>query len=163
MINRLEKGDTAPAITLPATDGVTVNLATPKGKGHVIFFYPKDNTTGCTTEAIAFTALQDQFTALGIAIIGVSKDSLASHDRFRSKQNLSIMLASDEDGAACEGFGVWVEKNMYGRKYMGIERSTFLVLADGTVSDVWRKVRVKNHADEVYTATQARLKNNQVI
>jgi len=155
MTNRLEKGDTAPAITLPATNDQTVKLGAPQRKGHVVFFYPKDNTSGCTTEATDFTRLKAQFDRLGFAIIGVSKDSLTSHDNFRAKHDLSVILASDPDGEACEAFGVWVEKNMYGRKYMGIERATFIITADKAVAEVWRKVRVKGHADAVLAATQA--------
>ena len=157
MTNRLEKGDTAPAVTLQATDGQTVNLAAPNGKAHVVFFYPKDNTKGCTTEAIAFTALQPKFDALGVEIIGVSKDSLKSHDNFRAKQSLTVTLASDGDGAACEAFGIWVKKKLYGREYMGIERSSFLILKDGTVASVWNKVRVNGHAEAVLETTQALL------
>lgn len=154
MTSRPEKGDTAPKITLPATDDQTINLAAPSGKAHILFFYPKDSTKGCTTEAQDFTALKDQFAALGVDIIGISKDSLASHDKFRTKSELSVTLAADEDGAACEGFGVWVEKSMYGKTYMGIERSTFIVLADGTIAEAWRKVRVKEHAATVLEATR---------
>jgi len=159
MTNRLEKGGTAPAITLPAIVRETVNLAAPVAKGHVIFFYPKDNTKGCTTEAIAFSALKSEFDALGVEIIGVSKDSLKSHTNFRTKHDLTVTLASDPDGLACEGFGVWVEKNLYGRKYMGIQRSTFLVMADGTIAEAWHKVRVAGHAEAVLETTQAVLKN----
>ncbi len=155
MTTRLEKGDTAPTLSLPATNEQTVNLGAPSGAAQIIFFYPKDNTPGCTTEAIAFTGLKAQFDALGVALIGISKDSLKSHNNFITKQNLNITLVSDADGAACEAFGVWVEKNMYGRKYMGIERSTFLILADGTVAELWRKVKVKEHAEAVLEATRA--------
>jgi len=160
MTNRLEKGGTAPAITLPAIVRETVNLAAPLGKAHVIFFYPKDNTKGCTTEAIAFSALKSEFDALGVEIIGISKDSLKSHNSFTTKRDLTVTLASDEDGVACEGFGVWVEKNLYGRKYMGIQRSTFLVLTDGTIAEAWHKVRVAGHAEMVLETTQELLKNN---
>ncbi|MCF6329123.1 MAG: peroxiredoxin [Henriciella sp.] len=158
MTNRLEKGGTAPAITLPAIVRETVNLAAPLNKAQVVFFYPKDNTKGCTTEAIAFSALKSEFDALGVEIIGVSKDSLKSHRNFRTKHDLTVTLASDEDGIACEGFGVWVEKNLYGRKYMGIQRSTFLVLADGTIAEAWHKVRVAGHAETVLETTQDLLK-----
>lgn len=149
MTNRLEKGGKVPQLTLPATDQQTVDLSAPSGIGHVLFFYPKDNTKGCTTEAKDFSELRPKFESLGYQVIGISKDSLASHDRFREKQDLSIMLVSDEDGAACEAFGVWVEKKMYGKTFMGIERSTFVVSKDGTVSEVWRKVRVAGHAEAV--------------
>lgn len=155
MTNRLEKGATAPATTLEATGNDKVNLAKPSKKAHVLFFYPKDNTKGCTIEAKAFTALKGEFDKLGVDIIGISKDSLKSHANFLTKQELSIDLASDPEGEACEAFGVWVEKNMYGRKYMGIERSTFIVLADGTIAALWRKVRVNGHAEAVLEETQA--------
>ncbi len=157
MTSRLEKGDTAPRLTLPATDDKQVNLSVPSGTAHVLFFYPKDSTKGCTTEAQEFSALKSEFASLGVDIIGISKDSLASHDKFRSKSDLSVALASDEDGAACEAFGVWVEKSMYGKTYMGIERSTFLVLADGTIAEAWRKVRVKGHADAVLEVTREKI------
>lgn len=149
MTNRLEKGDKVPHLNLPATDQQTVDLSAPSGTGHVLFFYPKDNTKGCTTEAKAFSELRDRFEALGYAIIGISRDSLASHDRFREKQDLTITLASDEDGKACEALGVWVEKKMYGKTFMGIERSTFVVGQDGTIEALWRKVRVNGHAEAV--------------
>lgn len=155
MTNRLEKGATAPAITLASTGNEEVNLAAPRRKAHVIFFYPKDNTKGCTTEAKAFSTLKAEFDKLGVDIIGVSKDSLKSHDNFRAKQELTIDLASDPDGEACEAFGIWVEKNMYGRKYMGIERSTFIIMTNGEVAEAWHKVRVNGHAEAVLEATQA--------
>lgn len=149
MTNRLEKGDKVPQLSLPATDQQTVDLSSPSAAGHVLFFYPKDNTPGCTTEAKAFTELRDQFDALGYSVIGISRDSLASHERFREKQDLRITLASDEDGKASEAFGVWVEKKMYGKTFMGVERSTFVIGKDGTVEALWRKVRVKGHAETV--------------
>ena len=155
MINRPEKGDKAPNVSLDATGDKTVNLGKPADKGHVVYFYPKDSTPGCTTESIAFTEMKDDFAKFGLTIIGVSKDSMKSHDNFRAKKDMTIDLASDPDGIACEAFGVWVEKNMYGKKYMGIERSTFLVLADGTLGEVWRKVRVKGHVEEVLAAAKA--------
>lgn len=155
MTNRPEKGDKAPIVTIPISGEETVNLGRPTGKAHVVYFYPRDNTPGCTTEAIDFTALKTDFEALGVQIIGVSKDSLKSHANFQSKKALSVALASDEHADACEQFGVWVEKNMYGKKYMGIERSTFLITADGTIAEVWRKVKVKGHAQAVLDATRA--------
>ncbi|MEM6533993.1 MAG: thioredoxin-dependent thiol peroxidase [Pseudomonadota bacterium] len=157
MTNRLEKGDTAPAITLPATNDRQVNLSQPKGKGLVLFFYPKDSTKGCTTEAQDFSALKSAFEALNVEIIGISRDSLASHEKFIIKSDLTVALASDEDGAASEAFGVWVEKSMYGKTYMGIERSTFLIGSDGKVAELWRKVRVKGHAETVLEATKTAL------
>ena len=115
----------------------------------IVFFYPKDNTPGCTTEAKAFTEMKAEFDAKGFDIVGVSRDTLASHEKFIEKQALAIPLASDEDGAACEAFGVWKEKNMYGRKFMGIERSTFAIGSDGMIIECWRKVRVKGHVEKV--------------
>ena len=154
MTNRPEKGDKAPKVTIPVSDEESVNLGAPEGAAHVVYFYPRDNTPGCTTESIDFSTLLPKFEALGVQIIGVSKDSLQSHANFKTKKELTVILASDEDADACEQFGVWVEKNMYGKKYMGIERSTFLVLADGTIAATWRKVKVKGHADAVFAATR---------
>ncbi len=154
MTNRPEKGDKAPKVTIPVSDEESVNLDAPEGAAHVVYFYPRDNTPGCTTESIDFSTLLPKFEALGVQIIGVSKDSLKSHANFKTKKELTVILASDEDADACEQFGVWVEKNMYGKKYMGIERSTFLVLADGTIAATWRKVKVKGHADAVFAATR---------
>lgn len=162
MTSRPEKGDTAPVVTLAATDQQTVDLHVPSGRARVVFFYPKDNTPGCTTEAKDFTGLKSAFDKLGVDLVGVSKDSLKKHDNFRAKQDLSVTLASDEDGAACEAFGVWVEKQNYGNTYMGIERSTFLILADGSIAEVWRKVRVKGHAETVLEATRAVLEQTPV-
>jgi len=154
MTNRPEKGDKAPKVTIPVSDEESVNLGAPEGAAHVVYFYPRDNTPGCTTESIDFSTLLPKFEALGVQIIGVSKDSLKSHANFKTKKELTVILASDENADACEQFGVWVEKNMYGKKYMGIERSTFLVLADGTIAATWRKVKVKGHADAVFAATR---------
>ena len=149
MATDIAVGDKAPALTLPATGGETIHIPSKEGKRQVVFFYPKDNTPGCTTEAKSFSALKSAFLKNETEIIGISRDSLASHEKFIDKQGLEVVLASDEDGAACEAFGVWIEKNMYGRKFMGIERSTFVIEPDGTVSHVWRKVRVKDHAEDV--------------
>ncbi len=157
MTNRPEKGDKAPNVSLPISEAETIDLGKPLGKAHIVYFYPRDNTPGCTTESIDFSTLKPEFEKLGATIIGVSKDSLKSHANFIAKKELTIALASDEAETACEQFGVWVEKNMYGKKYMGIERSTFLILADGTIAEAWRKVKVKGHADAVLTATQAAL------
>lgn len=154
MTNRPEKGDKAPNVTIPVSDEESVNLGAPAGAAHVVYFYPRDNTPGCTTESIDFSALLPKFESLGVQVIGVSKDSLTSHTKFIAKKDLTVILASDEETDACEQFGVWREKNMYGKKFMGIERSTFLILADGTVGQVWRKVKVKGHAQSVYEATQ---------
>ena len=155
MTSRLEKGDKAPVIQLPSTSGEMIDLSTPAKNGLVVFFYPKDSTPGCTTEAQTFSSLEAEFSAKGVDIIGVSKDSIASHEKFRTKSELSVHLASDEDGKACEAFGVSVEKNMYGRKYFGIERSTFLIDKSGTIVEAWRKVKVKGHPEAVLEATQA--------
>ena len=152
MTNRPEKGDKAPKVSIPVSNEESVNLGAPSGAAHVVYFYPRDNTPGCTTEAIDFSALQGAFEALGVSIIGVSKDSLQSHEKFKTKKDLSVTLASDEATDASEKFGVWVEKNMYGKKYMGIERSTFVILGNGTIAEVWRKVKVKGHADAVFSA-----------
>ncbi|MEP1143663.1 MAG: peroxiredoxin [Henriciella sp.] len=154
MTNRPEKGGKAPLVTIPVSDEESVNLGAPEGRGHVVYFYPRDNTPGCTTESIDFSSLQSDFEALGVQIIGVSKDSLKSHANFKTKKELTVLLASDENSDACEQFGVWVEKNMYGKKYMGIERSTALVLSDGTIAELWRKVKVKGHAQVVLDATR---------
>ncbi|MEL7109220.1 MAG: peroxiredoxin [Pseudomonadota bacterium] len=154
MTNRPEKGDNAPKISIPVSDEESVNLGAPAGAAHVVYFYPRDNTPGCTTESIDFSTLLPKFQALGVEIIGVSKDSLKSHNNFKNKKELTVTLASDENHDACEQFGVWVEKNMYGKKYMGIERSTFLVLKDGTLAELWRKVKVKGHAEAVFEATR---------
>ena len=118
-------------------------------RGLIIFFYPRDNTPGCTTEAKAFFELKDAFAEKGFDIVGISREDLASHEKFIEKQALGIPLAADDDGSACEAFGVWKEKNMYGRKFMGIERSTFAIDPDGMIIECWRKVRVKGHAEEV--------------
>ncbi|MCR9270199.1 MAG: peroxiredoxin [Hyphomonadaceae bacterium] len=155
MTNRPEKGDKAPKVTIPVSDEESVNLGAPTGAAHVVYFYPRDNTPGCTTESIDFSALKSDFEALDVQIIGVSKDSLKSHANFKTKKELTVLLASDENHDACEQFGVWVEKNMYGKKYMGIERSTFVILADGSIAEAWRKVKVKGHAQAVLDATRA--------
>jgi peroxiredoxin Q/BCP len=157
MTTRPEKGDNAPPVTLPVTGGGEVTLGAPAGKAQVVFFYPTDNTPGCTTESIAFSTLRSEFEALSVAVIGVSKDSMKSHDKFVEKKELTVPLASDEETDACEQYGVWVEKNMYGKKYMGIERSTFLIGHDGKILEVWRKVKVKAHAEAVLDATRAAL------
>lgn len=154
MTNRPEKGSKAPLVTIPVSDEESVNLGAPEGKAHVVYFYPRDNTPGCTTESIDFSSLQSEFEALGVQIIGVSKDSLKSHANFKTKKELTVILASDEETDACEQFGVWVEKNMYGKKYMGIERSTALILSDGTIAELWRKVKVKGHAQAVLDTTR---------
>jgi thioredoxin-dependent peroxiredoxin len=147
----IKAGDPAPDFDLPGDAG-HVSLRALKGKAVVLYFYPKDDTTGCTAEAQAFTGAADAFAAAGAVVVGVSKDSTASHGKFRAKYGLSPQLASDKDGDVVERYGAWVEKSMYGRKYMGIERCTFLIDAHGTVQRVWRKVKVPGHAAEVLEA-----------
>lgn len=144
-------GQPAPAFTV-ATDEGTRSLADYKGRRLVLYFYPKDDTSGCTSEAQQFRDELAGFAAAGAEILGVSKDSVASHQKFRAKHDLPFPLASDADGALCEAFGVWKEKSMYGKKYMGIERSTFLIDADGVVRKEWRKVKVTGHAKDVLSA-----------
>lgn len=155
MSKPLKPGDPAPAFDLSSAGGGRVNLARLKGKRIVLYFYPKDDTAGCTQEALNFTEKADMFAAAGAIIVGVSKDTIASHDKFTAKYGLKVQLASDPDGEACEAYGVWVEKNMYGRKYMGIERATFLIGKNGKIEQIWRKVKVKGHADEVLAAVKA--------
>ncbi len=154
----VDVGDKAPAFKAAAGksggSGGTIALKDLKGKKTVLYFYPKDDTPGCTTEAKDFTELKRKFSANGIAVVGVSKDSVAKHDKFADKHDLRITLASDEDGVICEKYGVWVEKKNYGRTYMGIERSTFLIDAKGRIAKVWRKVRVKGHAESVLAAAK---------
>jgi len=150
----VETGQSVPKFSMPTDDAGEISSDGLKGKKYVIYFYPKDDTPGCTTEAKGFTELKSEFAAAEVAVIGVSKDTLAKHEKFRAKHDLSVLLGSDEDGAVCEAFGVWIEKNMYGRKYMGIERATFLVDADGIVQNIWRKVKVKGHVAAVLEAAK---------
>jgi len=145
----------APDFTLPSSNGGTVTLSRQRPKTVVLYFYPRDDTPGCTTEALDFTALADAFDSAGAAVFGISRDSLASHGKFAAKHGLGVELLADEDGAVCQAYGVWVEKNMYGGKHMGIERSTFLIGGDGRVAQLWRKVKVKGHADQVLAAVRA--------
>lgn len=153
-MSALESGQPAPDFTLPADGGETVSLKDLKGKAVVLYFYPKDDTPGCTKEAIGFTEKLGEFEAEGATVIGVSKDPVTKHDKFKDKHDLKITLASDEEGDVAERYGVWKEKNMYGRKYMGIERSTFLIGPDGEIRRVWRKVKVPGHVDEVLQAVR---------
>ena len=148
----IDVGDKAPDFTLPTDGGGKVSLKKLKGKPVVVYFYPKDDTPGCTVEAKDFAAQHKKFAKAGASIVGISKDSVKRHDNFKKKYDLPFILASDEDGAVCEAFGVWVQKKLYGREYMGIERATFLIDATGTVARVWHKVKVKGHADEVLEA-----------
>ena len=132
-----------------------MTLSELKGKIVVLYFYPKDDTSGCTTEAIDFTRLLPEFEALGATVIGMSPDSPKKHDKFKAKHDLAVTLVADEEMKALEAYGVWVEKSMYGRKYMGVERSTFLIDKSGSVARIWRKVKVKGHADEVLEAARS--------
>jgi len=150
----LSSGDRAPAFSLPTDGGGKATLSKLKGKKVVLYFYPKDDTSGCTKEAIDFTGLIKKFRATGAEVIGVSKDSVDKHDKFKAKHELEVTLASDETGSMLEAYGVWVEKSMYGRKYMGIERATFLIDEKGKITNVWRKVKVTGHADAVLTAVK---------
>jgi peroxiredoxin Q/BCP len=152
MPKELVEGSRAPAFTLPGDGGQTLSLTAFKGRPVVLYFYPKDDTPGCTKEAIAFSEARDDFAACDAVVIGVSKDSVARHDKFKAKHALSVALASDEAGKVIEKYGVWVEKKLYGRTYMGIERTTFLIDAKGVIRRIWRKVKVKNHAGEVLAA-----------
>jgi peroxiredoxin Q/BCP len=148
------EGDKVPAIVARLSDGTSVNLA---GPGHplVLYFYPKDDTSGCTKEAQDFTELADDFAKAGVKVVGLSRDPMKKHDKFIAKYDLRIPLASDEDGAISDAFGTWVEKSMYGRKYMGMERATYLIDKDGRVIRAWRKVKVPGHAAEVLKAAAA--------
>jgi peroxiredoxin Q/BCP len=155
MTASLTIGDTAPNFDLPTDGGGHVKLADLKGKKVVLYFYPKDDTTGCTSEAQAFTGAAADFAATGAVVVGVSKDTVASHEKFKKKYGLEVALGADTDGAVCEAYGVWVEKSMYGRQYMGIERATFLIDASGVIQRVWRKVKVKAHAEDVLAAARS--------
>lgn len=152
----IEQGDALPTGALVAADGSAIALpGWGAGAPFVLYFYPKDDTTGCTREAQDFTALMPEFEALGVKLLGISKDPPAKHQKFSAKYDLTVPLATDEDGALMEALGVWVEKSMYGKKYMGIERSTFLFDAAGTLVRAWRKVKVPGHAAEVLDAAKA--------
>jgi thioredoxin-dependent peroxiredoxin len=155
MVKELVEGDIAPNFELPTDGGGQAHLKNLKGKPVVIYFYPKDDTSGCTAEAIAFNGLRAKFAAIGATVIGVSPDSAASHDKFKRKHDLEIALAADPERSAIEAYGVWKEKSMYGRKYFGVERSTFLIDRNGRIAKIWRKVKVPGHADEVLAATKA--------
>ena len=153
-MSELKIGDPAPAFDLPADNGGTADLASLKGRKVVLYFYPKDDTPGCTKEAIGFSEAREAFEKEDAVIIGVSKDSVVKHDKFKAKHDLQLMLASDEESDVCERYGVWKEKNMYGRKFMGIERSTFLIGADGKLAQIWRKVKVPGHVEAVLEAVR---------
>ena len=147
--------DIAPAVSLPRDGGEIVNLSDFAGKKVVLYFYPKDDTPGCTKEAIGFTDMAADFNAADTVILGVSKDSVKKHDKFVAKHDLKIALLSDENGDVCERYGTWVEKSMYGKTYMGIERATYLIGPDGKIAQVWRKVRVPGHVEAVLEAARA--------
>ena len=152
----IEDGDKAPDFELPTDGGETLELS--QGKPAVLYFYPKDDTSGCTAEAKDFTRLAPDFRKAGVEVIGVSPDSVESHAKFRKKYDLAVRLAADADKAVANAYGVWVEKSMYGRKYMGVERSTFLIDGKGRIVKSWRKVKVPGHAEEVLAAAKALVK-----
>lgn len=151
----IEEGDRIPAVTLQDSEGGAISLADYVGRPLVLYFYPKDDTTGCTREAQEFSALMPEFAALGARVLGVSKDAPARHQKFIAKYELSVPLATDVDDQALAAFGVWVEKQLYGKRYMGIDRSTFLFDAAGILVRAWRKVRVPGHVDAVLEAARA--------
>ena len=150
----ISEGDKAPALKVETSDGNSVDIGNP-GRPLVLYFYPKDDTSGCTREAQDFTALAGDFAKAGALVVGVSRDPMKKHEKFIGKYDLKVPLASDEDGRISDAFGTWVEKSMYGRKYMGMERSTFLIGADGKVLKAWRKVKVPGHAQQVLEAARA--------
>jgi thioredoxin-dependent peroxiredoxin len=152
MAKALKPGDPAPGFDLPSAGGGRVSLKGLKGASTVLYFYPKDDTPGCTTQALNFTEKAKQFAAVGAVVVGVSRDSPAKHDKFAAKHGLTHILASDQDGAVCEAYGVWVEKSLYGRRYMGIERATFLIDSKSRLLQAWRKVKIAGHVDEVLAA-----------
>jgi peroxiredoxin Q/BCP len=154
MTMTIHEGDQVPALIATLSDGRSINLAAP-GAPLVLYFYPKDDTSGCTREAQDFTALANDFAAAGAMVVGVSRDEMKKHDKFIAKYELRVPLASDADGAISDAFGTWVQKSMYGRKYMGMERSTFLIDAGGRVVKVWRKIKVPGHAEETLAAVRA--------
>jgi peroxiredoxin Q/BCP len=151
----LEEGDKAPDFTLARDGGGEISLAALKGRKVVLYAYPKDDTPGCTQEAIAFNGLRKAFETAGTEIVGISPDPVKSHDKFKKKHGLDFALAADETQGALQAYGIWVEKSMYGRTYMGVERTTFLIDKDGKIARIWRKVKVPGHAEEVLAAAQA--------
>jgi len=151
----VDVGDKAPGFTLPTDGGGEISLSDFKGKPVVLYFYPKDDTSGCTAEACAFRDALPDFSKVKAEVIGISRDPVKKHDKFKEKYALNFPLASDEEGEVCEAYGTWVEKSMYGRKYMGIERCTFLIDGKGVTREVWRKVKVPGHAEEVLKAAKA--------
>jgi peroxiredoxin Q/BCP len=155
IMSELQVGNPAPDFSMPADGGKTVSLSDFKGRKLVIYFYPKDDTPGCTTESCGFRDQIKEFNKLNIGIVGISRDSVKSHDKFREKYDLNFPLGSDEDGKVCEAYGVWKEKSMMGKKYMGIERSTFLIDEQGKIAQVWRGVKVEGHIDAVREAASS--------
>ena len=151
----MNDGDPLPDVTVTLADGATLRLADLKTKVAIVYFYPKDDTPGCTREAKDFSELADAFAAIGATVLGISKDSPDRHAKFVAKHALTVRLASDVDGTACDAFGTWGEKQLYGKTYMGIERATFLFAADGTLAKAWRKVKVPGHAETVLQAARA--------
>lgn len=150
-----DTGDMAPDFTLPRDGGGEITLSSLKPQKVVVYFYPRDDTPGCTTEALEFTAQIADFEAAGAVVIGISKDTVAKHDKFLAKHDLSVILASDAESDVCERYGVWVEKSMYGKTSMGIERASFLIDGEGRIAKVWRKVKAQGHAAEVLEAVRA--------
>jgi peroxiredoxin Q/BCP len=155
MMSDLAVGDIAPEFDLEGNAGKRISLKALRGNPVVVYFYPKDDTPGCTKEAIAFTGLIGEFEKIGAAVVGISPDPATKHDKFIAKHDLAVLLAADTETATAEAYGVWVEKSMYGKKYMGVERSTFLVDADGKIAQIWRKVKVPGHAEAVLEAARA--------
>ncbi|MGI9481804.1 MAG: thioredoxin-dependent thiol peroxidase [Hyphomicrobiales bacterium] len=155
LVKHLHEGDAAPGFELPADGGNSVKLRDFEGKNLVLYFYPRDATPGCTKQAIGFSESMGDFAAANAEIVGVSADSVASHDKFKEKQSISFTLASDEETKMLQSYGVWVEKSMYGRKFMGIERTTFLIDPDGKIARIWRKVKVPGHVEDVLAAVKA--------
>ncbi len=153
-MSELKIGNKAPSFTLPTDGDGKITLSDFKGEKVILYFYPKDDTSGCTAESCDFRDNLRKFKNLGVQIIGISKDSVASHDKFKAKYDLNFPLASDEDCKICDRYGVWKEKSMYGKKYMGIERSTFLIDEDGKIAQIWRKVKVTGHVDDVKEAAK---------
>lgn len=154
-MSELVEGSEAPDFELPTDDGKTVKLSALRGSPVVVYFYPKDDTSGCTAEALAFTALEPEFRAAGVTVLGISPDSVRKHEKFRQKHGLTIRLAADEAKEVIQRYGVWARKSMYGREYMGVERSTFLIRADGRIGRIWSKVKVPGHAEAVLEAVKA--------
>ena len=148
-------GEKAPDFTMPTDGNGTVSLAKLRGKPVILYFYPKDDTSGCTAQACGFRDSFPDYGKTGATVIGVSRDSVASHDKFKKKHGLPFILAADQDGKVCESYGVWVEKSMYGRRYMGMERATFLIDGKGIIRHIWRKVKVPGHSAEVLAAAKA--------